>query len=513
MRPQVRPRSPTPPGGESGDTSPSKTQRVLAALTIAEATEQCEEISSQEEEVHYVPDEAPGHILKPVGWHATRLKHVAMVTDPKIVARMLDVVRQQGRLAVTIVKRVPRTKAERKTLNGRWVDMTEDEDVTSWCQDWWDEPSTDTQEAARSRRARSPSQATRCCRRRRGRGQRVYGNEDPDAAPLSQHESSAFHQPPVLQPVWMEPPPEAGEPEDVVWEALCVANPKEAPQAWEAHNVRVLTEQLGLHQGQYDDYVFGLRVLVSGPRDEVEKMILDMSIPGDDDRGENSADRRSRNNNRLLWFHNMVLVWKDRDPERMKHIEQQTTQVWVATSRRPVNRVHTEDSDAASSGLREGRPPSPEETSAPEAEEPGGDQRARERRGWQRPRAADRTQGLRPAGAGQRRHRPRPAGRASSSATKSLFSRHGRGGERHTQIEEGGCAWGGSPAQPRRLGPTGARSSLPAVASCGQSHLAPEGVLAVTVEDERCWQRVAAPQPFVAKKETLYHYIINHYHH
>ncbi|CAK0853161.1 unnamed protein product [Prorocentrum cordatum] len=74
--------------------------------------------------------------------------------------------------------------------------------------------------------------------------------------------SGAFYQAPLDaegtgEKVYIEPPPEAGLPPDMVWEAVSVfPGLKGSPKAWDAHSSKLRTEDMQMKQSHYDGCIF-----------------------------------------------------------------------------------------------------------------------------------------------------------------------------------------------------------------------------------------------------------------
>ena len=105
--------------------------------------------------------------------------------------------------------------------------------------------------------------------------------------------SGAFYQAPLDpdgmgEKVYIEPPPEAGLPPDVVWEAVpAFPGLKGSPKAWDTHSSKVLTRDMQMEQSRYDGCIFfkiegdldqkaGRHIddfLVTGPRGQVNSFL------------------------------------------------------------------------------------------------------------------------------------------------------------------------------------------------------------------------------------------------
>ena len=68
---------------------------------------------------------------------------------------------------------------------------------------------------------------------------------------------AAFLQAPLLEEVYVEPPPEAGEPRDVVYRALkALPGLRGSPVAWGAYATSVLTKTHEMEQSQVDPCLY-----------------------------------------------------------------------------------------------------------------------------------------------------------------------------------------------------------------------------------------------------------------
>ena len=98
-----------------------------------------------------------------------------------------------------------------------------------------------------------------------------------------------FYQAPLKEErIFVEPPPEAQVPPDIVWEAPCaLPSIRGAPKAWEAHSAQEM-EKLGMTRGHYDGCMFQRRsgqskggrhaddFIVIGSREEIDKLLDEM---------------------------------------------------------------------------------------------------------------------------------------------------------------------------------------------------------------------------------------------
>ena len=107
--------------------------------------------------------------------------------------------------------------------------------------------------------------------------------------------SGAFYQAPLDpdgsgEKVYIEPPPEAGLPHDMVWEAVSAfPGLKGAPKAWDVHSSKVLTGEMQMDQSRYDGCIFfrigdgydqktGRHIddfLVTGPKEQVNSFLAE----------------------------------------------------------------------------------------------------------------------------------------------------------------------------------------------------------------------------------------------